>query len=146
MTSPCILHHAQVLVYFPSEAKVTFPTLQRVVQLMRQHSISLAILVSSAEACARPPWDGVACRFGRPSCASPTARWLESVSRPQVAAEPLSGHTARAVQEGLVEGFRFEFFLEKELLVNITEHDLVPKHTPMTEEEKEALLERYKVG
>ncbi|KAF8822906.1 Dna-directed Rna polymerase II RPB5 [Cardiosporidium cionae] len=38
-----------------------------------------------------------------------------------------------------------EYFLESELLVNITHHELVPKHIPLVNEEKKSLLSRYKV-
>ncbi|KAL8270759.1 hypothetical protein Esti_005314 [Eimeria stiedai] len=38
-----------------------------------------------------------------------------------------------------------EFFMESELLVNITKHELVPKHVPLTPEEKQQLLQRYRV-
>ena len=36
-------------------------------------------------------------------------------------------------------------FLETELLVNITKHNMVPKHVVLTREDKESLLRRYKV-
>jgi DNA-directed RNA polymerase I, II, and III subunit RPABC1 len=38
--------------------------------------------------------------------------------------------------------YKLEQFKETELLVNITEHSLVPKHIKLTREEKRALLER----
>eukprot|EP01054_Gregarina_sp_Poly1_P001375 Gregarina_sp_Poly_1__1374@NODE_1340_length_4345_cov_84_710145_g900_i0_p3_GENE_NODE_1340_length_4345_cov_84_710145_g900_i0NODE_1340_length_4345_cov_84_710145_g900_i0_p3_ORF_typecomplete_len207_score28_50RNA_pol_Rpb5_C/PF01191_19/8e38RNA_pol_Rpb5_N/PF03871_14/1_3e18Mrr_cat/PF04471_12/0_00022Mrr_cat/PF04471_12/1_1e03Pox_RNA_Pol_22/PF05273_13/0_029ATP_bind_3/PF01171_20/0_11ATPsynt_ab/PF00006_25/0_72_NODE_1340_length_4345_cov_84_710145_g900_i036614281 len=38
-----------------------------------------------------------------------------------------------------------EYFVENELLVNITRHELVPKHVPLTDEEKQALLKQYKI-
>eukprot|EP01070_Trichotokara_eunicae_P007612 Trichotokara_eunicae@DN5482_c0_g1_i3.p1 len=38
-----------------------------------------------------------------------------------------------------------ECFLETELLVNITKHELVPKHIPLSSEEKEALIARYNI-
>ncbi|XP_067002296.1 DNA-directed RNA polymerases I, II, and III subunit RPABC1 isoform X2 [Anabrus simplex] len=39
--------------------------------------------------------------------------------------------------------YLLEQFLESELLVNITEHELVPEHVVMTPEEKHELLSRY---
>lgn len=43
-----------------------------------------------------------------------------------------------------VEG-KLETFNENDLLVNITQHKLVPKHEVMSDEEKRALLRRYKL-
>lgn len=40
---------------------------------------------------------------------------------------------------------RIETFLEQDLLVNITHHDLVPKHVLLSKEEKTALLQRYRL-
>ena len=41
--------------------------------------------------------------------------------------------------------YHIEQFHEQELLVNITEHTLVPKHELLGDAEKKQLLERYKV-
>ena len=38
--------------------------------------------------------------------------------------------------------YELDTFSESELLVNITEHQLVPHHTLLTDEEKKALLKR----
>ncbi|KAL0221974.1 hypothetical protein RCL1_001828 [Eukaryota sp. TZLM3-RCL] len=40
---------------------------------------------------------------------------------------------------------RIEVFFENQLLINITEHELVPKHTPLTPQQKAELLQRYKL-
>ena len=40
---------------------------------------------------------------------------------------------------------RLETFTDTELLVNITEHVLVPQHTVLTDAEKRTLLKRYRV-
>ncbi|KAI9808862.1 MAG: DNA-directed RNA polymerases II 24 kDa polypeptide (RNA polymerase II subunit 5) [Pycnora praestabilis] len=40
---------------------------------------------------------------------------------------------------------RIETFMEQDLLVNITQHELVPKHVLLSAEEKARLLERYRL-
>lgn len=40
---------------------------------------------------------------------------------------------------------RIETFEESDLLVNITHHELVPKHVLLSKEEKSALLQRYRL-
>jgi DNA-directed RNA polymerase I, II, and III subunit RPABC1 len=40
---------------------------------------------------------------------------------------------------------KIECFLEDDLLVNITHHELVPKHVLLSREEKTALLKRYRL-
>ncbi|KAI4133697.1 MAG: hypothetical protein LQ338_000026 [Usnochroma carphineum] len=44
-----------------------------------------------------------------------------------------------------VAGHVIETFVETDLLVNITHHELVPKHILMSAEEKKQLLERYRL-
>lgn len=42
-------------------------------------------------------------------------------------------------------GMRAEQFKEEDLLVNITKHELVPKHIVLSDEEKKVLLDRYRL-
>eukprot|EP01027_Heterolobosea_sp_BB2_P022871 GEZU01033746.1.p1 GENE.GEZU01033746.1~~GEZU01033746.1.p1 ORF type:complete len:217 (-),score=31.81 GEZU01033746.1:218-868(-) len=51
----------------------------------------------------------------------------------------------QAVAQLKTKNFVIEEFKEGELLVNITQHVLVPKHVPLSNEEKQALLQRYKL-
>ncbi|KAI4102670.1 MAG: hypothetical protein L6R37_004260 [Teloschistes peruensis] len=44
-----------------------------------------------------------------------------------------------------VSGHVLETFVEQDLLVNITHHELVPKHILLSPEEKKKLLERYRL-
>ncbi|CAG8625043.1 6192_t:CDS:2, partial [Scutellospora calospora] len=41
--------------------------------------------------------------------------------------------------------YKVELFSEKELVVNITRHEFVPKHTVLSTEEKRALLKKYNI-
>lgn len=50
----------------------------------------------------------------------------------------------QAVQE-MSDSFRIEHFKEAELLVDITEHVLVPEHIVLSQNEKSELIKRYKM-
>jgi DNA-directed RNA polymerase I, II, and III subunit RPABC1 len=56
-----------------------------------------------------------------------------------------SSQAMKAIENLSHKGYIIELFKEAELLVNITEHVLVPKHVPLALEEKEALMKRYKL-
>lgn len=70
----------------------------------------------------------------------------ESVNRAiLVVQEAMTSHAKQALKETSTLGLTMEHFQEAELLVNITEHVLVPKHVVMTDGEKKELLKRYKL-
>lgn len=50
-----------------------------------------------------------------------------------------------AVKEMAQRGYRIEYFRDAELLVDITEHKLVPEHILLTPAEKKELLTRYRL-
>lgn len=50
-----------------------------------------------------------------------------------------------AIKEMTMRGFRVEYFRDAELLVDITEHKLVPEHVVLTQNQKLELLERYRL-
>lgn len=51
----------------------------------------------------------------------------------------------RSSLERMRDRIHVELFHIKEVMINITEHELVPKHEVLNEQEKADLLERYKV-
>lgn len=55
----------------------------------------------------------------------------------------LTTYGQKAVRQ--LQRYRIEYFLENEMLVNITHHELVPKHEVLNEAGKKALLNRYKL-
>merc|ERR1711948_163331 len=61
-----------------------------------------------------------------------------------VVRQPLTPLAKTAIQEAMSK-MRIEVFHENELIVNITRHELVPKTVPLTPEEREQLLNRYKM-
>lgn len=53
--------------------------------------------------------------------------------------------SAKSVVTDMLPKYVLEMFTEQELLINITEHELVPMHQVLTDEEKVELLKRYKI-
>ena len=62
-----------------------------------------------------------------------------------VVKEKLTSFAKAAVKEMSNFNYRMEFFRDAELLVDITEHKLVPQHVLLTSEQKVQLLERYRL-
>jgi len=60
-----------------------------------------------------------------------------------VVQDSMTAFAKRAVSE--MPLYHMEQVLETELLINITQHQLVPKHVVLSPEEKKDLLERYKL-
>jgi DNA-directed RNA polymerase I, II, and III subunit RPABC1 len=56
-----------------------------------------------------------------------------------------SNFAKQSMTEFLPLGYSMEHFLDSELLVDITEHELVPEHVVLTDDEKLQLLQRYKL-
>eukprot|EP00924_Labyrinthula_sp_SR-Ha-C_P013809 maker-scaffold_5-snap-gene-14.0-mRNA-1 protein AED:0.01 eAED:0.01 QI:222/1/1/1/1/1/2/22/209 len=61
-----------------------------------------------------------------------------------VCATSITPLAKQALQE-LKPKYIMEYFLESELLIDITEHELVPKHEVLTKTQKDQLLEGYKI-
>jgi DNA-directed RNA polymerase I, II, and III subunit RPABC1 len=66
-----------------------------------------------------------------------------------VCIKPMTGMALRLLRgaSGIAEGPKggVEVFVEQDLLVNITKHELVPKHVLLSREEKDQLLKRYRL-
>jgi DNA-directed RNA polymerases I, II, and III subunit RPABC1 len=66
-----------------------------------------------------------------------------------VCTKPMTGMALRLLRgsAGIEEGPKggVEVFVEQDLLVNITMHELVPKHVLLSRDEKKQLLERYRL-
>lgn len=53
--------------------------------------------------------------------------------------------SAKQAMKNVGPEFVMEDFLESEMLINITEHELVPQHIMLTSEEKEELFAKYRL-
>lgn len=69
----------------------------------------------------------------------------ENITRAIIVVQVGMTPSAKQALVDMAPKYILEQFLESELLINITEHMLVPEHVVMTAEEKQELLERYKL-
>eukprot|EP00795_Rhopilema_esculentum_P004617 gene4617-20890_t len=69
----------------------------------------------------------------------------ENINRAIIVVQHGMTPSAKQALVDMAPKYILEQFLETELLVNITEHELVPEHVVMTPEEKAELLARYKL-
>lgn len=69
----------------------------------------------------------------------------ENITRAIIVVQIGMTPSAKQALVDMAPKYILEQFLESELLINITEHMLVPEHVVMTPEEKQELLGRYKL-
>ena len=69
----------------------------------------------------------------------------ENISRAIIVVQQGMTPSAKQGMMDMAPKYILEQFMEAELMINITEHELVPEHVVMTAEEKKELLQRYKL-
>lgn len=69
----------------------------------------------------------------------------ENISRAIIVVQSGMTPSAKQALVDMAPKYSLEQFREAELMINITEHELVPQHVIMTPEEKRELLQRYKL-
>nr|ADD24376.1 DNA-directed RNA polymerases I, II, and III subunit RPABC1 [Lepeophtheirus salmonis] len=69
----------------------------------------------------------------------------ENITRAIIVVQAGMTPSAKQSLMDMAPKYILEQFLESELLINLTEHDLVPEHVVMTPEEKKELLKKYKL-
>jgi len=69
----------------------------------------------------------------------------ENITRAIIVVQQSMTPSAKQSLQDMAPKYILEQFLESELLINITEHELVPEHVVMTNEEKKELLMKYKL-
>ena len=69
----------------------------------------------------------------------------ENISRALIVVQVGMTPSAKQALVDMAPKYILEQFREAELMINITEHELVPEHVVMTTDEKKELLARYKL-
>ncbi|XP_024291911.1 DNA-directed RNA polymerases I, II, and III subunit RPABC1 isoform X1 [Oncorhynchus tshawytscha] len=107
----------QMFVFFPEEPKVGIKTIKMYCQRMQEENITRACIV------------------------------VQMGMTPSAKQGPVRTPLFLSFQSlvDMAPKYILEQFLQQELLINITEHELVPEHIVMTKEELSELLLRYKL-
>ncbi|KAF0293079.1 DNA-directed RNA polymerases I, II, and III subunit RPABC1 [Amphibalanus amphitrite] len=69
----------------------------------------------------------------------------ENISRAVIVVQAGMTPSAKQSLVDMAPKYILEQFMESELLINLTEHELVPEHVVLTPEEKQELLSRYRL-
>ncbi|XP_037088184.1 DNA-directed RNA polymerases I, II, and III subunit RPABC1-like [Pollicipes pollicipes] len=69
----------------------------------------------------------------------------ENISRAIIVVQAGMTPSAKQSLVDMAPKYILEQFMESELLINLTEHELVPEHVVLTAEEKQELLTRYRL-
>lgn len=69
----------------------------------------------------------------------------ENITRAIIIIQQTMTPSAKQALEDMAPKYILESFYEQELMINITEHELVPKHAVLAVREKNELLRRYKL-
>lgn len=121
-----------MFVFFPDEPKIGIKTIKTYCQRMQEENIHRAIIVVQ---------QGMT-----PSAKQVCGRLIQSlIDREEIMIRLILILVFIMNRQSLVDmapKYILEQFLESELLINITEHELVPEHVVMTPEEKQELLQR----
>ena len=64
----------------------------------------------------------------------------ENITRAIIVIQQTMTPSAKQALEDMAPKYNLERFMEQELMINITEHELVPKHAVLTDTEKKELL------
>lgn len=109
----------RLFVFYSTERNVGVKTMRQFISILEEKNISRGIIVWSDKMTSA----------------------AKKVSEPALVPQGFCSHGAQVIEAMRLQ-FVLEDFEEAFLLVNITHHQLVPKHEVLTPEEKTALLQR----
>ncbi|CBY21598.1 unnamed protein product [Oikopleura dioica] len=69
----------------------------------------------------------------------------ENITRALIVIQQSMTPSAKQALDDMAPKYTLESFYEQELMINLTEHELVPTHAVLTDDEKNELLKRYKL-